>query len=450
MIGFFAKRPALALLTVIAMLAAGGVMAHRREAPRRGKTAVPLSLARKQSLRHGQADWRPELDVDKARLAGGKLVQRLSDGTRVTYSIDPRLQQWATEYLRSYELPYAGMVALDVRTGKVLVMAAHSQSRPGTGTREICLTPWAPAASVYKLVTASALLSRGVSPEATVCYHGGFHGLTREHITDNAKLDQSCRSLSFAIAKSVNPIMGKLALRHLSPRDQEDWAYRFGFNRPIPFELPVQPSKAVIPTGDLERARVAAGFWKTQASVLHGAMIAGVAATGGRLLWPTIVESARDQSGRELDLPVPEPERVMSKGLAEKLATMMVSTTTMGTARKGFHGRKGEALLPGIDVGGKTGSLSRENPFLHYSWFVGFAPAKAPRVAFAVLLGNPAKWRIKAHTAARVMLSQYFKLDASVGRPRASGIAAATQRPAKKASLTGSSRTRAAAVRSRI
>ena len=29
-------------------------------------------------------------------------------------------------------------------------------------------------------------------------------------------------------------------------------------------------------------------------------------------------------------------------------------------------------------------------------------------MAFAVLLGNPAKWRIKAHTAARMVLEKYF------------------------------------------
>ena len=41
---------------------------------------------------------------------------------------------------------------------------------------------------------------------------------------------------------------------------------------------------------------------------------------------------------------------------------------------------------------------------LDYSWFVGFAPAEDPRVIVAVLLGNEPAYRLKAHTAARLVL----------------------------------------------
>jgi cell division protein FtsI/penicillin-binding protein 2 len=86
---------------------------------------------------------------------------------------------------------------------------------------------------------------------------------------------------------------------------------------------------------------------------------------------------------------------------------MMMGTTTFGTAAKSF-GSKRHALPSGIQAAGKTGSLTRSNPFLHYSWFVGFAPVDKPKVAFAVLLGNPERWQIKAHHAARALLGQYL------------------------------------------
>jgi penicillin-binding protein A len=422
MIGFFVKRPALGVLALLAVGISGGVIAHRRGpvATRTAHGVAALSMTKRPAFSTAPAvtDWRARLDLDKARWQGKTLVQDLGDGGRVTFSIDSKLQKWAGEYLKSYQVPYGGMVMFDLRTSKVLVMAGHSADNPKVSTRELCLTPWAPAASVYKLVTAAALLDHGVSPETNVCYHGGFHGLRKHHVVDDAKLDKDCNTLTYAIAKSINPIMAKLALKHLTDKDMEDWSYRFGFNRPIPFELPVQPSKASIPTEDLARAKVAAGFWKTEASVLHGALMAAVAASRGLLVWPSLVESVKLSDGRILRPEPPEPERVMGRGQADKLASMMLATTKVGTGVRAFHDRSGNPFLPKVEVGGKTGSLSRQNPFLHYSWFVGFAPVHKPRVAFAVLLGNPAKWTVKANVAARVLLTHYFNPDADKAKPR--------------------------------
>jgi membrane peptidoglycan carboxypeptidase len=76
----------------------------------------------------------------------------------------------------------------------------------------------------------------------------------------------------------------------------------------------------------------------------------------------------------------------------------------VGTARDGFFDRRGQAYLPDVRVAGKTGSLSRPSPPLDYNWFVGFAPYERPQVAFAVLLGNPVKWRTKPYTLAMHLL----------------------------------------------
>ena len=57
-----------------------------------------------------------------------------------------------------------------------------------------------------------------------------------------------------------------------------------------------------------------------------------------------------------------------------------------------------------MQVAGKTGSLTgKRAPGLNYNWFVGYAPADRPEIAFAVLLANEPKWQIKAHYAAQYM-----------------------------------------------
>jgi cell division protein FtsI/penicillin-binding protein 2 len=88
---------------------------------------------------------------------------------------------------------------------------------------------------------------------------------------------------------------------------------------------------------------------------------------------------------------------------------MMELTTRIGTAKATFHDRRGRRVLP-VDVAGKTGTLSAETDrgYVGYSWFVGYAPAERPAIAFAVVLGNNPNWRIKATYVGRQIVSEYL------------------------------------------
>lgn len=405
MIGVFRKHPGIGLLTVISVLGAGVVLAHRS-----GSVRIPkpgLSSHRVRPRAPHLAVLR-QLDLSRAKVRQGRLEQSLADGTKVRYTLDPTLQKKMGAYFRRNEVPYAAAVAYRVDNGELLMMVGTSARDEKLDAQQLCLKPWAPAASVFKLVTASGLLDQGVPSSTSICYHGGLRGLRAHHLKDNPRLDTTCRTLSDAVAKSINPIIGKLALRYLDRGSMLSWAERYGFNKSIPFELPIEPSRAQIPAERVERARTAAGFWHTELSVLHGAALAGVPATGGLLAWPRIVGSIEAADGKMIVLPVAKRRRVMGRLAARALARMMTRTTTIGSGRRGFISRRGTPFLGDTKVAGKTGSLSRKKPFLHYSWFVGFAPAERPEIAFAVLLGNPARWRIKASTAARVLVKSYL------------------------------------------
>ena len=43
-----------------------------------------------------------------------------------------------------------------------------------------------------------------------------------------------------------------------------------------------------------------------------------------------------------------------------------------------------------------------------YTWFVGYAPAKNPKVAIATLVVNDPVWKVKANVLAREALQAYF------------------------------------------
>ena len=404
------RRPIVSLLVAFTCAGFGVVLARRAAGPLPAAPTSPKPSGDKVDSKPKRSPgWRSQVNLKRALPTAVGLVQRLRDGTRITYALDPKLQRHAKSILKSYTLPYAGLVLFDLRTGDVLVMAGHSENSPEMGSSQLCLTPWAPAASVFKLVTVAALLNKHVSPATTVCYHGGRRRLRAEHLRDNPKRDKTCRTLSQALARSINPVIAKLAVRHLNPTTLNDWVRRFAFNRRLRFDLPTQPSRATIPGDNLEFARTAAGFWNTELSVLHGAVIAAVVANGGVLRWPRLVRSIRHPSGKTTR-PAPQVERrVMRRKSAQELNKMMVATTRQGSGRRGFFSRRGRPFLPNISVAGKTGSLARSDPYLEYSWFVGFAPADAPKVAFAALLGNPPRWRIKASTAARMLLAEYFR-----------------------------------------
>ena len=118
---------------------------------------------------------------------------------------------------------------------------------------------------------------------------------------------------------------------------------------------------------------------------------------------------------------------------------MLELTTKIGTARASFRDRRGHNFLP-VEVAGKTGTLSYRGapgdpalpamifpddrtrgprvPYLGYSWFIGYAPAHRPRVAFAFVLGNAAAWRVKASLVARRFVADYLALEKEGRAPR--------------------------------
>jgi penicillin-binding protein A len=86
---------------------------------------------------------------------------------------------------------------------------------------------------------------------------------------------------------------------------------------------------------------------------------------------------------------------------------MLVETTISGTARRGFR-PKGQPLLDPIRVAGKTGSLSGPDPKGRYEWFIGVAPAQAPRIAVATLVVQQGKWWLSSSQLAAEVLREVF------------------------------------------
>ncbi len=309
----------------------------------------------------------------------GRLVVEV-DGRLRTLTVDPALQDRLTAIMKSYQTPYAAVAVIEPATGRVLALAEHSEANPGL--RGLPLKAAFPAASIFKVVTAGALLEKGVKAEDTACSFGGMRRLNAKHLEDTPR-DNECFTLAQALGFSANAVFAKMTVNHLDRDGLVDAAERFGFNRAFEFAMPLEPSLASVPEDRFGFGETGAGFGDVFLSPLHGALLAAVPANGGLLRAPVIFEDDAQA--------LPEPVRVVDEEVALALGEMLEETVTRGTARRVFRER-------GFRVDGavgKTGSLADRKPFRDYSWFVGYAPKNAPRVAVAAVIVNDPKWRIR-------------------------------------------------------
>jgi peptidoglycan glycosyltransferase len=342
----------------------------------------------------------PVLGARHLDTATGRFLASYGDGEAVL-TLDARLQKKLQRTLTSYDVPYGATVLLDPRTGRVLAMAEHTRGQPQA--TNLSLKAISPAASIFKIVTAAALLEQGYSPDEPVCYHGGNHRLAPRLLADDSRRDNACLPLSTAFGHSANVVFAKLADRGLTPELLRAVAARFLFNATIPFPSPVETSRAEIPEDRFGLANTAAGFGDVRLSALHAALLAAVVANRGVLVPPWVVELVQ---GTEPAPPLAEPMRIIDERVAEALGAMMRETVTRGTAQRAFSRPPRE--LRGVHVAGKTGSLNEQRPFRDHTWFVGYAPAEDPQVVVASVVVNGPLWRVRAPWVAREALAAYF------------------------------------------
>jgi cell division protein FtsI/penicillin-binding protein 2 len=143
-------------------------------------------------------------------------------------------------------------------------------------------------------------------------------------------------------------------------------------------------------------------------SPMQGALIAATIVNDGVMMEPFAVDSIHALDGTALYEAEPAVKQVaVSPQAAREVRALMRATVKKGTSRGAFRGffRKANA---GVDVGGKTGSLTGLDPKGKYDWFVGFADNGEHKIAVASLTINEKAWRVKSSYVARRAFEMYF------------------------------------------
>jgi cell division protein FtsI/penicillin-binding protein 2 len=295
------------------------------------------------------------------------------------YTVDPELDQRVRQVVRRSGLALAHVILMDAESGEVLSYVSTSpEAFPPTRTY--------PTASLMKVVTAAAVLRNRPEAAKRDCHYvGSPYRVLKANLSAPS---HGGRAESFwrALALSNNQCFAQLAVHDVGKPALLAEMKQVGL---LEAPAPRHPPGQVLPiSSDLELGYLGSGLGGSFVTPLGAARLAAVLA-GGRVVQPYWVGRVRDAHGNTLATPGRQaPRRAWPVPVTEELRELMVAVTERGTARSAFRDGRGQPLLGSIRVSGKTGTLSGDDPKGVYHWFIGVAPADAPRVAVASVVVN--------------------------------------------------------------
>lgn len=326
----------------------------------------------------------------------------------VTLTVDSSIQRAAKEALGERE---GSVVVLDVQTGAVKAMwswpsfdpntiADHDSAEAGVWLQFLDLLPSKPLlanayqerympGSTFKVITTAAALESGdVTLDTVFTEESQFVPPQTDDPIENYNGRSCGGDLTEVFRRSCNTPFARLSIE-LGPSDMVEAATRFGIGEKVPFDL---PSPAASNFGDVDYfvdnlpllAIGGFGQGNTQMVPLHMAAIAAAIGNRGTMMAPFAIDSTRDHDGKVLDRTEPVMWRqVMSPGVASTMVDLMKEVVRSGTASCCLK------LADGVVGAAKTGTAQLNGPGepeRSHAWMIGFAPADAPRYAFAVVL----------------------------------------------------------------
>ena len=420
-------------LAMVAAVLAGWLVSRGVAAANRHHLTHPTRALPAQDGRVALENGFTDLDL-LALLSEGSAEGVTGDGARVMLALDEDLQKQIFALFRRFDPPYGVFAAMEPATGRVVALVGYRKG--GESDPRLPLKAVYPAASLIKVVTASAALEKGnISPEDEISYRGGIYGITRKGIHARDGRGVPSMSLEEAIAKSANSVFGKVAVNYVGSEVLAYYMSKFGFGQPIPFDLPVEESQGEIPRDEYNLARTGAGFGEGYVSPLHMAMIMSAIAASGEMPRPILIERVEDKDGNALFEAEPSKWRDTVKSeTADALLQMMVKTIEMGTSRRTFGSPEATPILQDMEVAGKTGSLSGWSPRMHFEWFAGVAPVGDPKLAVAALVVNDNRGKIKGSYVGKEAFNTYFGYPSSTPPGYAKARGKARWKPAAKKS----------------
>ncbi|MCL2336232.1 MAG: penicillin-binding protein 2 [Firmicutes bacterium] len=337
-----------------------------------------------------------------------RVLNRPGKGNDVLLTIDADLQKYSYQLLRG---KVGAVVVLNPTTGAVLAMASSPSydpaediglylNRPGSPLLNRAAQGAYPPGSIFKIVTAAGMLQSkpailtqnidctgSLTVQGFILHDNGVHG----------KVD-----FNQAFIKSCNVAFAQYGLAQGAQVFYRQ-ALDFGLTKEFSFPLLIYPGHLAKPEemSESELASSAIGQGQVLISPLQAALLACAVANDGVIMKPYLISGYQTPAGQVRHMQPAVWLRPMDQTMAAAIKQNMVDVVRAGTGKS--------ASLPGVTVAGKTGTAENPHGQAH-AWFVGFAPAEAPRVAVAVLIENAGAGSGNAAPLARDVLRRALEL----------------------------------------
>ena len=321
------------------------------------------------------------------------------NGKNITLTIDIEYQNILHEEILNVQEKFnadkAMGILIDPNSGEILAMASapvidpnNYSKYPRINRKNILVTDVFEPGSTFKVITAAAALETGVvTPEDTVDTDKGYIRIQGQTIHDHERYPD----MTFAdvIRHSSNVGTIKIAQK-MGTESLFNFTRLFGFGTKSTAIMPGEVNgimKSIDGWTPLRTAQISMGQG-ISCTALQLIYAYAAIANGGLILQPQIVKSISDEDGKiEYERQSDIIRRVASEKTMSTIRELLLNTVETGTGSK--------AKVKGMDIAGKTGTSQKIKPGGGYSKtdyiasFVGFFPAKSPKLLCAVIVDNP-------------------------------------------------------------
>jgi cell division protein FtsI (penicillin-binding protein 3) len=317
------------------------------------------------------------------------------------------------------------VIALDPGTGDVLALAERPSFDPNDfrklpfeRTRSRAFLDAFEPGSTFKMFTVAGALEAGVTRPDEVFDCSGLR-VPGKTVTDAHP--HGALSVTGILEVSSNVGATRLGQR-LGPAAHFETLAGFGFGRPSGSGFPHESSgllRSWRSWRPVDHATVSFGQGVSVTPIQLAAATAAIA-SGGVYRTPRLVTARRQRAGAWEAVPVAAGRRVLSERTARQVLDMMEAVVS------GPRGTGKRASIPGVRVGGKTGTAQKLDPATHtyhrnryLAWFVGVAPIDAPELVILVQLdevkrGGHTGGAAAAPLFARVASAQLARMGHSI------------------------------------
>ena len=314
-------------------------------------------------------------------------ARRAEAGSDVQLTIDANIQERVEAVLagvgQTYQPKGATALVIDPRNGSILALANWppvDPSKPGapsylTQDRSV-QSNYEPGSTFKAFTVAGALEEKLITPDTTFDLPAQLQVADRT-ITDAHDRGPETMSVAQILKESSNIGAVRIGMR-LGVTRFDKWVRRFGFGSSTGIDLPGEQAGIVLKPSQYSGSSIGNLPIGQGIAVTPMQMAAGyeAIANGGVIHRPHVIQGD----------PAPS-RRVISRRTSAQVSQMLEGVLSAG-------GTAEEAQVAGYTLAGKTGTAEKAIPGGYsktdfIASFIGFAPARNPRLLVAVMVDTP-------------------------------------------------------------